>query len=141
VSRNTPEDDMSSPVVLRTTKDLRTSILEFGLNSNETRPSGRQTADNQAYHGLTTPNDVQTRDARKLVRQDTLALFKLQKENRVSDSFFDNLIRPGYSAKRYLSNWSKHWSPQLFEQLFREGKLCEETLYEPNEILPNIKHR
>jgi hypothetical protein len=132
-SRNTPDD--SSHVVLRTTKDLRDKILEFGLaerTDSRLRPSPLCPEPGKDHWEPRQSN---------LERDNTLALFKIQKDNRTNDSYLDNLIRPGYSAKRYLSNWSKHWSPQLFETLFKEGKLCEETLYEPNEILPNIKHR
>ena len=50
-------------------------------------------------------------------------------------------IRPGFSAKRYLANWSKHWRPELYDNLFKAGKLHEENLFESSEVLPNIKHR
>ena len=62
-------------------------------------------------------------------------------KNKNTTKGLEEKIRPGFSAKRYLANWSKHWRPEIYDNLFKEGKLREETLYEYSEILPHIKHR
>lgn len=41
-------------------------------------------------------------------------------------------INRGYSARRYLSNWTKHWDQKLLNNLVKDGKINEETIYEPN---------
>ena len=74
---------------------------------------------------------------------ETMTMFKFNTNNHLlakDDRMFDK-IRPGYSAKRYLSSWTKHWQPQLFEKLTKEGQLKVENLFESNEIMPNLRHR
>jgi hypothetical protein len=74
---------------------------------------------------------------------ETMTMLKFNNNNQQfaqNDRMFDK-IRPGYSAKRYLSSWTKHWQPQLFEKLTKQGQLKVENLFEPNEIMPNLRHR
>ena len=50
-------------------------------------------------------------------------------------------INRGYSARRYLSNWTRHWDQKLLNNLIKDGKLNEETIYESNEINSSNKQR
>jgi hypothetical protein len=74
---------------------------------------------------------------------ETLTMFKFNANSHLfaKDDRMIDKIRPGYSAKRYLSSWTKHWQPQLFEKLSKQGQLKVENLFEPNEIMPNLRHR
>lgn len=66
-----------------------------------------------------------------------------QKTNSSQDQnlMFLEKIRPGFSARRYLSNWSRKWKPELLENLAKGGSIKEESLFEPNEYMPNSKQR
>lgn len=50
-------------------------------------------------------------------------------------------INRGYSARRYLSNWTKHWDQKLLNNLIKDGKINEETIFEPNAIHKQKKKR
>lgn len=110
----------------KTIRNLRRSILEFGS----------QKEPQFVYNSQNTPND-----SFLMERENTLATFSLYKEIKsIDDSQFDK-IRPGFSAKRYLSNWTRHWRPELFDHFIKEGRLKEETLFESTETVPNSKQR
>ena len=34
---------------------------------------------------------------------------------------WERQIRPGYSAKRYLSTWTRNWDDQVFETVVSKG--------------------
>jgi hypothetical protein len=38
-------------------------------------------------------------------------------------------------------SWSKYWNPDLFNNLYEQGKLYEDNFYVKSTILPNVKHR
>lgn len=44
-----------------------------------------------------------------------------QKKKRRSD--FERQIRPGFSAKRYLSTWTKTWDDTTLEKVISKGEL------------------
>lgn len=115
---------------LKTTRNLRKSILEFGGNVEY----------NENLNELTQSNE--TSDTFEMEREKTLATFSLFKEIKSIDDQQFEKIRPGFSAKRYLSNWTRHWRPELFENLAKNGRIKEETLFEsiPDSI-PNSKQR
>lgn len=51
-------------------------------------------------------------------------------------------IRPGFSAKRYLSNWSRKWKPDLLENLAKEGRIKDSTAFDSYDSFHlNSKHR
>ena len=37
---------------------------------------------------------------------------------------YDRQIRPGFSAKRYLSTWTKTWDDNVLEKVISKGKYC-----------------
>ena len=131
MSRNSTfksDEDEKTSFLIKTLNDLRKSILEFGSYRHEF-----------AGH-----DDGQLVDSSLLQSEGFLSIpsFSLLKESRSGheDSLFER-IRPGLSAKRYLASWTRRWRPELFEHLAREGKIKEASLFEPSEILPNVKHR
>ncbi|CAF0829746.1 unnamed protein product [Brachionus calyciflorus] len=64
------------------------------------------------------------------------------KENHSDENLvYLEKIRPGFSAKRYLSNWSRKWKPELLENLTKGGSIKEENLFETNEQAPHSKQR
>ena len=50
-------------------------------------------------------------------------------------------INRGYSARRYLSNWTKHWDQKLLNNLIKDGKITEETIFEQGAINKHKKKR
>lgn len=58
-----------------------------------------------------------------------------------SDQVLIEKIRPGFSAKRYLSNWTRKWKPDLLENLAKRGSLKEESLFENSDMFPKSKSR
>ena len=74
---------------------------------------------------------------------DDWLLLDSQRTNHSQDKnlVFLEKIRPGFSARRYLSNWSRKWKPELLENLAKGGSIKEESLFEPNEYIPNSKQR
>ena len=36
--------------------------------------------------------------------------------------YFDRQIRPGFSAKRYLSTWTRSWDDSVLEKVISKGK-------------------
>ena len=131
----TPNNELSSPSAelkekspIKTINDLRTSILTFG-------------DPNDSYEDAHATNRTENDSYRhRIKREDTLAYLKFFK-NKNTTKGLEEKIRPGFSAKRYLANWSRHWRPEIYDSLFKEGKLCEDTLFETSEILPHVKHR
>ena len=108
---------------LKTINDLRKSILEFGHIKN-------------VGESLERENFAKI----KVNRQNTLESLSFLRQHRKDDLQFEK-IRPGLSAKRYLANWTRHWRPDLLENLSKDGKLKEENLFEESEVLPNVKLR
>ena len=111
---------------IKTTKNLRKSILEFGLHMGSFKKSKTV----------------------ELERQNTLESFSFFKNPRfeaenyaaVEDFQFDK-IRPGYSAKRYLSSLTKHWQPGALTNMATQGSLKEEIVYETAECQPSVRQR
>jgi len=50
-------------------------------------------------------------------------------------------INRGYSARRYLSSWTKHWDQKLLNNLIKDGKITEETIFESNVANNNKIHK
>ncbi|PIK34972.1 putative microtubule-associated protein futsch isoform X4 [Apostichopus japonicus] len=50
-------------------------------------------------------------------------------------------VRPGFSAKRYLANWSKSWDDSILNYLRSEGHLWDKNLFESNSVLPSTYRR
>ncbi len=115
---------------LKTIRNLRKSILEFGSH--------------QIIRQKEFEEDTYTKFT--FERQNTIESFSFFKEHKLKyninddDIQFDK-IRPGYSAKRYLSNLTKHWEPEVINKLTVQGRIKEENFYEPNESQPTIRQR
>ncbi|XP_052813457.1 uncharacterized protein LOC128240716 isoform X10 [Mya arenaria] len=62
----------------------------------------------------------------------------LQKQRRYD---FDRQIRPGFSAKRYLSTWTKTWDDNVLEKVISKGYLTEKSLFYYNPLLPHLSRR
>jgi len=71
------------------------------------------------------------------------SILTLNKESKMLGYELFDKIRPGFSAKRYLSNWARHWDPELVEKLSKKGYLKEDSLFEKEQISEqyNLKHR
>lgn len=110
----------------KTIRNLRKSILEFGGSKEPIEYTNRQNTRNDSFI---------------MERENTLETFSLFKEIKTSDDPQFEKIRPGFSAKRYLSNWTRHWRPELFDNFVKEGRIKEETLFEQAEAIPNSKQR
>ncbi|XP_066305350.1 trichohyalin-like isoform X4 [Branchiostoma lanceolatum] len=41
-------------------------------------------------------------------------------------------VRPGFSAKRYISNWSRLWDDSMLNKLKSSGRVSDKTLYREN---------
>ncbi|KAL3855495.1 hypothetical protein ACJMK2_014703 [Sinanodonta woodiana] len=55
--------------------------------------------------------------------------------------YFDRQIRPGFSAKRYLSTWTKSWDDSVLEKVISKGYLTEKSLFYYNPLLPHLSRR
>ena len=40
--------------------------------------------------------------------------------------YFERQIRPGFSAKRYLSTWTRSWDDSVLEKVISKGKAEDE---------------
>ncbi|GFO32402.1 reticulocyte-binding protein 2-like protein a [Plakobranchus ocellatus] len=54
---------------------------------------------------------------------------------------FERQIRPGYSAKRYLSTWTRTWDDTVFDSIIKHGYITERSLYQYNLVVPNMRRR
>jgi hypothetical protein len=128
-----PHLDPSSQIVqklnqesLKTAKDLRNSILGFRYDPE----------DEEKLESI----QVEThRSNEDLAREKTIEAFGAIKDNSLVDD--RDKIRPGHTAKRYLSNWTKYWQPELVVNLAKNGHLIESNLFEPHKTKPNDKQR
>ena len=61
----------------------------------------------------------------------------------LSEDFFqcDGKIRPGYSAKRYLSSLARHLGARVLGRLTVGGQIREENLFEASEASPAVRRR
>ena len=73
-------------------------------------------------------------------RENTLDSFSFYREHKLnchsmSEDFFqfNNKIRPGHSAKRYLSSLARHLGPGVMSRLTLGGQIREESLFEASE--------
>ncbi|XP_078324773.1 uncharacterized protein LOC111122773 isoform X6 [Crassostrea virginica] len=55
--------------------------------------------------------------------------------------YFDRQIRPGFSAKRYLSSWTKCWDDTVLEKVISKGYLTEKSLFYYNPLMPHLQRR
>lgn len=55
--------------------------------------------------------------------------------------YFDRQIRPGFSAKRYLSSWTKCWDDNVLEKVISKGYLTEKSLFYYNPLMPHLQRR
>jgi hypothetical protein len=99
---------------LNTTKELRNSILSFRYGGAEEELI--QNDSDMAVEG----DDLE--------RENTLKTFGTIRENNMLDS--EDKVRPGHTAKRYLSNWTKYWQPEMVLSLVTKGKLVESSMFE-----------
>ena len=128
-SKCTTNNDSNS---LKTFGDLRKSILQFGID-NTILDSGKCLDVNEK-----TSPPANSGVLPLFERKNTLESMSFK--NSIDEEKHDK-IRPGLSAKRYLSNWTRSWKPQLYESLTTKGYIKEDNLFEANELTPNIKHR
>jgi len=110
----------------KTIGDLRKSILEFGSN------------------------DVSAQDTKRDINEEDMSMPILERKNSFESMSFNKInhdeqsdpkIRPGLSAKRYLSNWKRHWKPQLYESLATKGAIKRDNFFEPNLMSSNSRQR
>ncbi|XP_063951915.1 titin homolog isoform X30 [Lytechinus pictus] len=50
-------------------------------------------------------------------------------------------VRPGFSAKRYLANWSRSWDDSILNYLRSEGHIWDKNLFQQNVLAPNLYRR
>ena len=110
---------------LKTISDLRKSILAFGGTPRN----------NYNHH------ETQNNTPFIFNRQNTLESLSFYKEHEHKNDYQYEKIRPGYSAKRYLANLTRHWRPDLLENLSKNGKIKEGNMFEESDVLPNVKFR
>ncbi|XP_021368961.1 titin homolog [Mizuhopecten yessoensis] len=60
---------------------------------------------------------------------------------RKKKDYFDRQIRPGFSAKRYLSSWTKSWDDSVLEKVISKGYLTEKSLFYYNPLMPHLQRR
>ncbi|KAL5005681.1 hypothetical protein ScPMuIL_016839 [Solemya velum] len=61
--------------------------------------------------------------------------------SRRKRDFFERQIRPGFSAKRYLSSWTKSWNDDVLEKVISRGYLTERSLFYYNPLMPHMQRR
>ncbi|XP_077997483.1 uncharacterized protein LOC144450695 isoform X4 [Glandiceps talaboti] len=50
-------------------------------------------------------------------------------------------VRPGFSAKRYMSNWSRSWDDSMLNTLRTKGHIWDKNLFQQNAIVPHLYRR
>ncbi|ESP00764.1 hypothetical protein LOTGIDRAFT_238518 [Lottia gigantea] len=50
-------------------------------------------------------------------------------------------IRPGFSAKRYLSTWTRIWDDSLLENVISKGYITERSLFYGSMVAPSLRRR
>ncbi|XP_033114055.1 uncharacterized protein LOC117114495 [Anneissia japonica] len=50
-------------------------------------------------------------------------------------------VRPGFSAKRYMANWSRSWDDSVLNKLRSNGNIWDKNLFQPNAVNPSIYRR
>lgn len=119
---------------LKTMRNLRKSILEFG-SRHMTSFNKNLAHEEEVYAAKMTFDRENTLDSFSFFRG-----HKLNCNNLNEDFQFDK-IRPGYSAKRYLSNLTRHMAPNVMSKLTIAGQIREENLFEQSEIHPTVRQR
>ncbi len=122
---------------LKTTRNLRKSILEFG---------SRQITTVNRIYPVKEYHEEEIYTKVTIERQNTLDSFTFFKEhklnyNNLNEDFQFDKIRPGYSAKRYLSNLTRHLEPSVLNNLTMQGRIREENLFEVTEAQPTTRQR
>ncbi|XP_059152342.1 microtubule-associated protein futsch-like [Physella acuta] len=54
---------------------------------------------------------------------------------------YDRQIRPGFSAKRYLSTWTRTWDDTVFDNIVKQGFITGRSLHTNNLMAPNLRKR
>ncbi|CAC5381455.1 unnamed protein product [Mytilus coruscus] len=60
---------------------------------------------------------------------------------RRKKDLFERQIRPGFSAKRYLSLWTKSWDDNVLGKVISKGYLTEKSLFYYNPLNPHLQRR
>ena len=116
---------------LQTTRWLRNSIISL---------SSIDVDENCINLSSQNQNIVLSHEQEKTLQE--LASFndKNQNKKKTINANFEKL-RPGHTAKRYLSNWTNHWTPEMITDLSKDGALVDNNFNEQSLIHPKDKHR
>lgn len=123
---------------IKTTRELRDSIFAFGYSD----VNDVSTASSVILNPIST--QAAPHSTPNLERQETLETFVKYKEKKMDNEKINlamERLRPGHTAKRYLSNLTKHWRPDMIVNLARDGRLVEDNFFEPSRIQPKDKLR
>jgi hypothetical protein len=120
---------------LKTISSLRKSILEFG--SKQVAAFGKNISQEEEVYAKMSFDRANTLDSFSFFREHKLNCHSL------SEDFFqrDSKIRPGYSAKRYLSSLARRLGARVMSRLTVGGQIREENLFEASEANPAVRQR
>ncbi|XP_077997481.1 uncharacterized protein LOC144450695 isoform X2 [Glandiceps talaboti] len=97
---------------MKTIEDLRNAVLSYGMSSGE---SVSDTAQGEALY------------------------FNFLRRQRQLPEM--RHVRPGFSAKRYMSNWSRSWDDSMLNTLRTKGHIWDKNLFQQNAIVPHLYRR
>lgn len=127
---------------------------DMALKTQERHEKHARRRHHPMHSSFTTHSSVEDETAMVLKTVDDLAKSILRYGSRDFDEDHDKMylkflhrrreqwerqIRPGYSAKRYLSTWTRTWDDQVFETVVSKGYLTERSLFHYNLFMPNLR--
>ncbi|XP_035824075.1 titin homolog [Aplysia californica] len=127
---------------------------DLAQRNMERAAAARRRAASQAQtsHSLTPASSVDPQIYLKTVEDLAQSILKYGSHDRPDDKVylkfvharrdnFERQIRPGYSAKRYLSTWTRNWDDTVFGNVIKKGYITERSLYHYNLVVPNLRRR
>uniref|UniRef100_A0A0B7AKS0 Uncharacterized protein n=1 Tax=Arion vulgaris TaxID=1028688 RepID=A0A0B7AKS0_9EUPU len=105
-------------------------------------------ADLEASETVTNKHKVYLRTVEDLAN----SILKYGSQGHVNDNFylkfarahcgtFERQFRPGFSAKRYLSTWTRTWDDSVYDNIIKNGYIAEQSMYQFKLSAPNFRRR
>ncbi|XP_038049029.1 uncharacterized protein KIAA2012 homolog isoform X12 [Patiria miniata] len=142
-----PQEELDSPRELHTHKTFTTRKGALLLYSEDLAMTAKERADNnKALEAEDTLNLNTFHDLRSAIlsygakdsSSEPIYLGFVHNKHAHSTP---RAVRPGFSAKRYLSNWSRSWDDSILNTLRNNGHILDKNLFQENALAPRILRR
>lgn len=140
--KNNETNDIFDNSSIKTVSDLQRNVLIYGLDKEKLIT---EDSDDESLNEGDDDDDDDTGDDYQMLSIVNLSKQKLARNDSIPQISTGDIIlkkiNRGFSARRYLSNWTKTWDQKLLDSLIKDGKINQENLYEPKDALSRNKKR